>query len=1164
MEKQSIDFEELTSRGLFGIFGPTGSGKSTILDAITLAMYGNISRNTKEFINSLSSEAVISYEFEIGAKNSKRRYLVDRNFKRRSNGKPGMKTSYARLVEVHADGTTNVLADKVGEVTQEIIGVIGLTAEDFTRSVVLPQGKFNEFLKLTGSGRRDMLERIFNLEKYGRELSEKVKTRKYIKIDESKLLSSRMSAYDNVSKEMYDETAKVLSELKKSEKEKNIEVEEIQKRYDKDKDTLKRQMELDRYKKQFDELETSKDEIEKKKVLVEKSTRATMLIPHIEYYEKLEEKISVDTVQLDGYKNRYTMIKRELEHVKQRYEENAKSKDVDIPRLNAEKSRYEYAIKLEEELNELLLEMQSLKNNTEEFRDLKSGYEAEIKVLDVEISKSSKEIGSVSENLDDISISVEQKQKIFSAYDYEKQYVKLDEDKKYNQTKVEELREEISYLKNEYRYLEQDVKESASKLEEKKSHLDFLTQKSPGSTDDVLVKTQEIIELKNLVENISRDEKHRNELQVQLTKIDAKIFDLEKEIKDISSALEKNTAEKDDMKDDINRLQSLNLANRLRLELVSGKACPVCGSVHHEDVEERKYDGNIEFLESKLQKIEAAEKDLEEKLQNVNLDKHSLDKTRDMKYIELQSIKSTIGDKSSDECQRKLLDSQKELSALKASMEKWSAEVEDINKEISKLAEEKSKLELEEIKLKESILNKEGILKSLEAELDADVEEYEKIKNTYLGLATSLKINNISSVVEEINENEKKIETLSKSINELQSKKDVKELKFKEITEKLNQITIELVMEEESFSTKKAIIKGKRDEIDDITKGMSAAILLSQVDEDIAKIYETDKRMTSELKDTNEEFEKNISRRSILESELDKNKSEFEMMDLDVKKLIIQNGFKDIYDVKGSISEKAIIDRINIEIEDYLEKRKFLTIKIQELDMGNSEKIILEDELGLLKNKIINLRQEIINISKDIGKNENMCFVLRDKLEKIKLIDDELKIVNHDLDLLEDLDKAIQGNKFVEYVATNQLKYISLEASKKLKSMTKGRYQLEIDDTLNFVMRDNFNGGERRSVDTLSGGETFLTSLSLALALSTQIQLKGRAPLEFFFLDEGFGSLDSELLEIVIESLERLHSENLSVGIISHIEELKNRVPIKLLVSPSKTGVGSKIKIEYS
>lgn len=85
-DKQIVDFEKLTERGLFGIFGPTGSGKSTILDAITLAMYGNISRNTKEFINSSSKETVLSYEFEIGTKNNKRRYLVDRNMVKSKTG----------------------------------------------------------------------------------------------------------------------------------------------------------------------------------------------------------------------------------------------------------------------------------------------------------------------------------------------------------------------------------------------------------------------------------------------------------------------------------------------------------------------------------------------------------------------------------------------------------------------------------------------------------------------------------------------------------------------------------------------------------------------------------------------------------------------------------------------------------------------------------------------------------------------------------------------------------------------------------------------------------------------------------------------------------------------------------------------------------------------
>ena len=121
------------------------------------------------------------------------------------------------------------------------------------------------------------------------------------------------------------------------------------------------------------------------------------------------------------------------------------------------------------------------------------------------------------------------------------------------------------------------------------------------------------------------------------------------------------------------------------------------------------------------------------------------------------------------------------------------------------------------------------------------------------------------------------------------------------------------------------------------------------------------------------------------------------------------------------------------------------------------------------------------------------------------------------------------------------------------------------DEDGKFIIRDYKNGGAGRDASTLSGGETFLASLALALALSAEIQLKGTAPLELFFLDEGFGTLDDNLLEVVMSSLERIHNDKLKVGIISHVESIKNRVPVKLLVTPAQAGMGgSKVKIERS
>lgn len=90
-----------------------------------------------------------------------------------------------------------------------------------------------------------------------------------------------------------------------------------------------------------------------------------------------------------------------------------------------------------------------------------------------------------------------------------------------------------------------------------------------------------------------------------------------------------------------------------------------------------------------------------------------------------------------------------------------------------------------------------------------------------------------------------------------------------------------------------------------------------------------------------------------------------------------------------------------------------------------------------------------------------------------------------------------------------------------------------------------------------------MASLALALALSSQIQMKGSAPLELFFLDEGFGTLDENCLEVVMEALEKIRNKKRSVGVITHVEEIKARIPVHLLIEPAKAGEGgSKISIE--
>ena len=173
-QEQVIDFFRLTEFGIFGIFGETGSGKSTILDAITFAIYGDIVRirenradKLEHLININSNEMRVAFLFQL----NQDRYELIREIKLKKNERI---ISSKKQFLIKND---NIIADKDILIKQEIENIIGLSIEDFTRSVILPQGKFNEFLKLSGSDRRNMLERLFNLEKYGKKLMEKVRTK---------------------------------------------------------------------------------------------------------------------------------------------------------------------------------------------------------------------------------------------------------------------------------------------------------------------------------------------------------------------------------------------------------------------------------------------------------------------------------------------------------------------------------------------------------------------------------------------------------------------------------------------------------------------------------------------------------------------------------------------------------------------------------------------------------------------------------------------------------------------------------------------------------------------------------------------------------------------------------------------------------------------------
>ena len=165
--------------------------------------------------------------------------------------------------------------------------------------------------------------------------------------------------------------------------------------------------------------------------------------------------------------------------------------------------------------------------------------------------------------------------------------------------------------------------------------------------------------------------------------------------------------------------------------------------------------------------------------------------------------------------------------------------------------------------------------------------------------------------------------------------------------------------------------------------------------------------------------------------------------------------------------------------------------------------------------------------------------------------------------LAQALAQLLRADQFLAYVLEEALRRLAADGSRHLRQLSQGRYSLECEGQ-EFSVVDHWNADARRSVKTLSGGETFLASLGLALALAESLASLSAADhvgeaLESLFLDEGFGTLDPETLGQVVQAIEALQGGERMVGVITHLPELAEQMPAR--VSVGRSGRGATLTI---
>lgn len=173
------------------------------------------------------------------------------------------------------------------------------------------------------------------------------------------------------------------------------------------------------------------------------------------------------------------------------------------------------------------------------------------------------------------------------------------------------------------------------------------------------------------------------------------------------------------------------------------------------------------------------------------------------------------------------------------------------------------------------------------------------------------------------------------------------------------------------------------------------------------------------------------------------------------------------------------------------------------------------------------------------------------RLARVAVLDHDIRAAADDEQVARTLGRLLDRGHFTQWISDEALRGLVEGASAVLRELSSGQYSLAVTNDGNLLVVDHVNADETRSVNSLSGGETFQASLALALALADRVsELAGDTtePLESIFLDEGFGSLDPETLDVVAGTIESLARADRIVGVVTHVRELAERMPVRFRV----------------
>ncbi len=456
-----------------------------------------------------------------------------------------------------------------------------------------------------------------------------------------------------------------------------------------------------------------------------------------------------------------------------------------------------------------------------------------------------------------------------------------------------------------------------------------------------------------------------------------------------------------------------------------------------------------------------------------------------------------------------------------------------------------------------------GVSKILNQEIgDAFDALVEKAKQEYL---LTVKILSDELVdLERLDRDKKEYRQLDKIISECKAEKDA-------VSKEIEQLNQDIQIKEKEFAS----LKGQIDGMKSLQyKNLEAAQKARRtIEAEVKSIFDDIDAKQKKL-----EFSK--EQRSISKTNLEnafvhneKAKTLFEEKSVEYTSKLGETGFADEkMFLKAILSKDELVNK-ELKLQDYEQRiaANKAMLEMAQKDIEGKERIDeteIKKELSDAKRRLIQLQDALNSCHHRKINNETALNKITKQFEKGKDKLEEVNILSSLADMLRGKTAGSNRTSLETYVQIAGFDGIIHAANKRLQPMSGGQYQLYRHEdleskknvALNLDILDNYTG-KKRPVSTLSGGESFLASLSLALGLSDRVSANaGGIKIDTLFIDEGFGTLDEKSLNDALGMLYDLSDSNKLIGIISHREELKEVLPKKLVIK--KTNKGSQISVD--